>query len=107
MEEFSNVKFRIQSMGQCWKIIGIIFMIIPRLCIWTLTLRLGSHLNFKTADIPDMILNTMSVNFILEFGNLVYDRLADWRMKVMMIKLDALECDLDEVCNRGPRNSWQ
>merc|ERR1719235_690812 len=89
-------------MDRPWKVVNLMFVVIPRFIIWVAILSLGGQILFETAGIMDMILNSMALNFILDFDELIYDRLADWRTKVMMEKLEPPELDVVEYDEANP-----
>jgi len=70
------VKFRVAGIPLRWKIFYISTVHFPKLVLWVALLIAGCTFLFQTADIVDLVLNSLALGFILEIDELILSRLS-------------------------------
>jgi len=78
------VKLQIAGMPRMWKIINIITVFIPQLCLWHFTCRAGMVFLLETASIQDTIVNSTALTFILNIDELLFETLSTNYSKQML-----------------------
>jgi hypothetical protein len=86
--ELEFVKFSVNSMPVRWKIINIVFLLIPRIFIWRMVTMARVHFLMETAAMVDQIVNTTALSFVLTTDELILERLATKATKHMMANIE-------------------
>jgi len=76
MGELEHIQFKVNGMPLRWKIINILFVLIPRIFIWRMLTMAGVHFLMETAAMVDQIVNTTALSFVLTTDELILERLA-------------------------------
>jgi len=84
----SDVRLKITGMPLCWKLINWIFVFLPKLVLWRLTVSAAMNFLLDTSGITDVIINTVALNFILGIDELLFESLTAPETRCLM---DAIE----------------
>jgi len=79
-----RLKFKVAGIPLGWKISNFLFIVIPKLLIWVLILIAGTNFLFNTADIVDLVLNSLAMCFILDLDELILTRLTSVAQKYVL-----------------------
>jgi len=71
-----SVKITIAGMPRLWKIFTVIFILVPKVCIWKLTAETGVVFLMETAAIDDLIVNSVALTFILAIDEMMNEILS-------------------------------
>ena len=71
-----------------WKIINIFIVVIPKLVLWFCVVSVGTLLLLETSGIMDVIINSMSLTFILNIDEMIFDRLVTTATKHIVTSLE-------------------
>lgn len=90
MCELDFVKFRVAGMPLGWKVVNVLFVLIPKLMIWLALVLSGVHYLMETADIVDVVVNAMALNFILQVDEMMFSRVSTLITQHIMSHLEDL-----------------
>jgi hypothetical protein len=88
--EAAGVTFRVAGMPLHWKVINLILIVLPKMCIWILMMDVGTLFLMETAGIEEMILNSVALSFILSIDELICASLFSETSKQMLIHCEPL-----------------
>eukprot|EP00929_Paragymnodinium_shiwhaense_P066686 TRINITY_DN3347_c0_g1_i1.p1 TRINITY_DN3347_c0_g1~~TRINITY_DN3347_c0_g1_i1.p1 ORF type:complete len:507 (+),score=78.13 TRINITY_DN3347_c0_g1_i1:82-1521(+) len=83
-DEDLEVKLKIAGMPMLWKTVNLVFLFLPKLLIWQMTIKTGTVFLMETASIDDVIVNSGALTFILNIDELFYDTVTMDQTKYMM-----------------------
>mmetsp|Transcript_55449 Transcript_55449/g.164854 ORF Transcript_55449/g.164854 Transcript_55449/m.164854 type:complete len:546 (+) Transcript_55449:100-1737(+) len=86
--ELDLIRFQVAGMPLCWKVVNIIFVMVPKFLLWYSVTSAGFRFLMETNDIMDQIVNAMALTFILDIDELIVDRFATVATKHMMQNLE-------------------
>jgi len=78
------VKLQIAGMPRMWKIINVMVVFIPQLCLWQFTCRAGMTFLLETSSIQDTIVNSTALTFVLNIDELLFETLSTTYSKQML-----------------------
>merc|ERR1711972_254373 len=87
-QEINLVKFRIAGMPMAWKLVNLVFIVLPKLLVWYTVASLGCEFIMETAGIVRAVLNSMALTFVLSMDELVFDVLTTCMAKHIMNDLE-------------------
>jgi len=88
MTELDLVKFRIGSMPWMWKLVNLIFIVMPKIMIWCCLVSCGFRFLMETSGISDCIINCIALTFILDLDEMIFNRMSTQAAKTIMSKLE-------------------
>merc|ERR1719183_3113366 len=88
MGELSHLRFKVNGMPLKWKILNVIWLLIPRIFIWRMLTMAGVHFLMETAAMVDQIVNTTALSFVLTTDELIFERLAAQATRHIMSVLE-------------------
>lgn len=104
--ELDFVRFRVAGMPLHWKIINLVFVLIPKLFIWYTLCSTGFHFLMETSGIVDLIMNSVAMKFILDLDGMILDHLATEATKHVMAKIEPMTLfDTQEVEEETEENA--
>lgn len=80
----TEVKVRIAGMPFHWKVVNVVFVVVPEVMLWYLTSRAGVHFLLDTSGIVDVIANSVALGFILSVDELLFQNLTSQDTKDIM-----------------------
>lgn len=88
MKWLNMVRVRVAGMPLCWKLFGALFVLIPKVLIWRLTLQTGITYLMDTAGSTDLIINAVALGFILSIDELICEVLLSRETKILLAKCE-------------------
>jgi hypothetical protein len=93
----SEARLLITGMPMCWKLVNVVFVLLPKLLLWRLTVSAGMNFLLDTEVITDVIINTVALNFILAIDELLFESLTAPETRWLMDALESYQLkDLDD-----------
>lgn len=86
-----DFQLKIAGMSRAWKMFNIIFVVIPRLLIFKLTVQAGATFLIDTAGIEDVIVNCTALAFCLTIDDMIFELLNDRSTKAIMRQMEEFE----------------
>eukprot|EP00928_Gymnodinium_smaydae_P022184 TRINITY_DN18710_c0_g1_i1.p1 TRINITY_DN18710_c0_g1~~TRINITY_DN18710_c0_g1_i1.p1 ORF type:complete len:230 (-),score=25.00 TRINITY_DN18710_c0_g1_i1:324-1013(-) len=93
--EASGVVMRISGMPRYWKVFNALFVLLPKMCIWVLTVDNGVLFLMETAGIEDLVVNACALAFILNLDEILYDAMFSDVAKGLIDELEPCELDVE------------
>jgi hypothetical protein len=90
--ELDLVIFSVRGMPAHWKIVNLVFVIVPKFFIWFLLATSGGIFLMETAAIQDVILNSVAMSFVLQVDEMLAARLCTHATKTVMSRLQPFLC---------------
>mmetsp|Transcript_35898 Transcript_35898/g.102092 ORF Transcript_35898/g.102092 Transcript_35898/m.102092 type:complete len:446 (+) Transcript_35898:83-1420(+) len=88
LTEFHLVRFGISGMPFRWKVATAIFVFVPKAVMWWILATLGVHVLMETAGIVDVIMNSLTLTFIIQLDEMIFAILTTVQVKYMMGNLE-------------------
>eukprot|EP00931_Biecheleriopsis_adriatica_P038714 TRINITY_DN22139_c0_g1_i2.p1 TRINITY_DN22139_c0_g1~~TRINITY_DN22139_c0_g1_i2.p1 ORF type:complete len:363 (-),score=69.00 TRINITY_DN22139_c0_g1_i2:197-1285(-) len=98
-DELSGLSLRIAGMPLGWKIANFVLVWVPKVYIWILTIDVGILFLMETAQIEDMVINAVSLAFILSLDELIFESMFNDAAKKMMESLEDFSEQPDDKTN--------
>jgi len=96
--ELDLVKFRVAGMPIEWKVVNFVMVVVPKTLLWWGVVSTGVHFLMETANIVDLVVNTMSLSWLLEIDEMIFERLTTVASKTIMGALEDYPLfDTDDV----------
>uniref|UniRef100_A0A7S4Q8Q8 Uncharacterized protein n=1 Tax=Alexandrium monilatum TaxID=311494 RepID=A0A7S4Q8Q8_9DINO len=86
--ELDLVKFRVGGMPRSWKVVNTLMILLPKIYIWWLLVETGFYFLMETAGITELVINCMTLSFVLGVDEMIFSRLATVTARHMMEKLE-------------------
>jgi len=87
--ELDLVKFQIGGMPRKWKMVNLLFVLLPKLILWYGVTSAGFRFLMETAGIVDLVVNAMALTFVLSIDEMIMERFGTVATKHMMSRLEA------------------
>jgi hypothetical protein len=87
--ELELVKFRINGMPLHWKFVNLMFILLPKVYLWILTVDIGTVFLLETSVIEDMIINAVALDFILSIDELIVQSVMPFTVTHMLDNLES------------------
>lgn len=84
LRELDLVKYGVAGMPLVWKIVNVIFVLMPKFCIWLSLALCGTHFLMETSGLLDLIMNCVALTFILSLDEMVFATFATVAVKHML-----------------------
>ncbi|CAE8622554.1 unnamed protein product [Polarella glacialis] len=101
----SGVKFAVAGMPCHWKILNFMFVLLPKVYIWILTVDAGILFLMETAGIEDMVINAVALAFILELDEVIYEAMFSDAAKNIMDDLEGWHASQDVADDHDDNDS--
>eukprot|EP00746_Dinoflagellata_sp_MGD_P141740 gnl/MRDRNA2_/MRDRNA2_74799_c0_seq2.p1 gnl/MRDRNA2_/MRDRNA2_74799_c0~~gnl/MRDRNA2_/MRDRNA2_74799_c0_seq2.p1 ORF type:complete len:446 (+),score=91.83 gnl/MRDRNA2_/MRDRNA2_74799_c0_seq2:151-1338(+) len=83
-----RVKVKIAGMPLLWKILNLVFVVIPKILIWKLLAESGIMFLMETSGIEDVIVNAVAMAFLLNIDEMLCAVLMSKESKALLDKLE-------------------
>jgi hypothetical protein len=83
-KEEGSVSFQVNGMPLHWKIINVVFVLLPKLYIWFLTADIGIVFLLETPTIEAMVINAVALGFILSIDETLICGLMPPAVKILL-----------------------
>jgi len=102
--ELDFVKFRVAGMPMKWKLINVVFVLLPKLYLWLLAIDIGTVFLMETAAIEDMIINAVALGFILDIDELIcLSLMSETSKHILTNTAEPVYYDIESMENASPR----
>jgi len=95
MKWLNMVRVKVAGMPACWKLFGALFVLVPKVVIWRLTLQTGITYLMDTAGSTDLIINAVALGFILSIDELICEVLLSRETKILLGKCEGYPLEGD------------
>jgi len=85
-----HVTVMVGGMPMRWKIFNYIFILFPRMTLYTLTCTIGVNFLMETAVVDDVIINACALGFLLSLDNMILESFTNAEVKFLMEKCEDL-----------------
>lgn len=97
--DIDDVRLSIAGMPFKWKITNMVAVIIPKFCLWTLTVETGITFLMETASIDNLIVNSVALALILGIDELILSSLMHEEVSEMLhVTEDYALYDIQDSC---------
>jgi hypothetical protein len=105
-EKNATVTFKVAGMPLHWKVLTLLFVVIPHGYIWILMMDTGTLFLMETAGIEDMILHAVAILFVISVDELICTGLQSDTCKHMLESLEPLAL-LEPVNVDSEKQIWE
>eukprot|EP00931_Biecheleriopsis_adriatica_P066157 TRINITY_DN40562_c0_g1_i1.p1 TRINITY_DN40562_c0_g1~~TRINITY_DN40562_c0_g1_i1.p1 ORF type:complete len:409 (+),score=38.27 TRINITY_DN40562_c0_g1_i1:45-1271(+) len=91
---------KVAGMPMIWKIHCVVFLVLPKICVWLLVLQAGTDFIMETPGIDDMIINAVAIDFILAIDEQLFETFVSGGVKEYVERCQDYEPE-DDQCFSG------
>merc|ERR1711879_96792 len=82
------MKYRVAGIPLVWKIVNLLFVVVPQFLLWFIVCWEGFRLLMETSAILDLVLGAMSLTFVLSLDEMVLSSLGTSATKYLMNSIE-------------------
>jgi len=97
LSELDFIQIKIAGIPVVWKLMTVLFIIIPRLLLWRATAYAGISFIMETPDITSLIVNCTALSFILRIAEMLEEVFASEPVKWILNRVQPFETDEPEI----------
>mmetsp|Transcript_13194 Transcript_13194/g.30844 ORF Transcript_13194/g.30844 Transcript_13194/m.30844 type:complete len:493 (-) Transcript_13194:63-1541(-) len=92
-----TVQIKVAGMPRHWKVINFICVLVPKLCLWKITVQSGIVMLMETSNIETLIVNSVALTFILSIDEMICAALMSDASHTILERCESYELfDVDE-----------
>lgn len=92
-DQLKEVRVVVRGMSLFWKVFNSLFVVTPKVFLWWFTATAGVNMLMETSSINDVIVNSVALNFLLSFDELITDALMTKHSNFLLDKCEDYHCD--------------
>lgn len=94
--EVHSFKVTIAGIPMFWKVVYLLFVSLPQVALWKMTMQTGFTYIMDTAEISDLIVNAVALGFILTIDELVVDVFFSEELKELMRNIETYPLESED-----------